>query len=238
NTEIKEELISSEEDKKLDEIAEEKTEAETNEPEKIENNADSVKAEEKATYSKSDIFKRPVVIPTEDEHIQKSKFNQEEIDSAIKDAPTISENSSVESYKDYSSSKIDELKETINEKIQELKDKEIKIIETEDELKSSSLPEIEKKPAEPYAAPEHSIENNKKSNKIVPIIGIIIIILGLSFLGIQFFSGKNNEIDDNFYEEVTNNNTLNTNDLATNNIISITNNSDTPKTNTLRPQTN
>ncbi|WP_249023403.1 hypothetical protein, partial [Brachyspira hampsonii] len=245
--ESKEELIV-EEDKKLDEIAEEKTEPETDEAKKIEDNVDNVKVEEKATYSKSDIFKRPVVIPTDDEHIQKSKFNQEEIDTAIKDAPTINENSSVESYKDYSSSKIDELKETINEKIQELKDKEIKIIETEDELKSSSLPEIEKKPVEPYVAPEHSIENNKKSNKIVPIIGIIIIILGLSFLGIQFFSGKNNEIDDNFYEEVTNNNTLNTNDLITNNIISSTNNidSDMPKTNnavntqtnTVRPQTN
>ena len=200
---------------------------------------ETVKVEEKATYSKSDIFKRPVIIPTDDDHIQKSKFNQEEIDTAIKSAPTIDENASVENYKDYSSSasetKIEELKETINEKIQELKDKEIKIIETEDELKTSSLPEIEKKPAEPYVAPDHSISENKKSNKIVPIVGIIIIILGLSFLGVQFFSGRNNEIDDNFYEEITNNNTLNTNDLITNNVISVTNNINT---NINRPQTN
>ena len=200
---------------------------------------ETVKVEEKATYSKSDIFKRPVIIPTDDDHIQKSKFNQEEIDTAIKSAPTIDENASVENYKDYSSSasetKIEELKETINEKIQELKDKEIKIIETEDELKTSSLPEIEKKPAEPYVAPDHSISENKKSNKIVPIVGIIIIILGLSFLGVQFFSERNNEIDDNFYEEVTNNNTLNTNDLITNNVISVTNNINT---NINRPQTN
>ena len=122
-------------------------------------------------------------------------------------------------------------------------------------MKTSSLPEIEKKPAEPYVAPDHSISENKKSNKIVPIVGIIIIILGLSFLGVQFFSGKNNEIDDNFYEEVTNNNTLNTNDLLTNNVISVTNNINAninrqqtnniktnnalnTQTNTTRPQTN
>ncbi|AEM23222.1 conserved hypothetical protein [Brachyspira intermedia PWS/A] len=258
--ETKEDLIEEketvvEETKELDVIAEEKTEADTDEVEKIEETVkeETVKVEEKATYSKSDIFKRPVIIPTDDEHIQKSKFNQEEIDTAIKSAPTIDENASVENYKDYSSSsasetKIEELKETINEKIQELKDKEIKIIETEDELKTSSLPEIEKKPAEPYVAPDHSISENKKSNKIVPIVGIIIIILGLSFLGIQFFSGRNNEIDDNFYEEVTNNNTLNTNDLTTNNVISVTNNINTNitkpqtnnavNTNTTRPQTN
>ena len=102
-------------------------------------------------------------------------------------------------------------------------------------MKTSSLPEIEKKPAEPYVAPDHSISENKKSNKIVPIVGIIIIILGLSFLGVQFFSGRNNEIDDNFYEEVTNNNTLNTNDLLTNNVISVTNNINT---NINRQQTN
>ena len=258
--ETKEELVEEEketvveETKEFDVITEEKTEADTDEVEKIE---ETVKVEEKATYSKSDIFKRPVVIPTDDDHIQKSKFNQEEIDTAIKSAPIVDENTSVENYKDYSSSpsetKIEELKETINEKIQELKDKEIKIIETEDELKTSSLPEIEKKPAEPYVAPDHSISENKKSNKIVPIVGIIIIILGLSFLGVQFFSGKNNEIDDNFYEEVTNNNTLNTNDLLTNNVISVTNNINTNinrqqtnniktnnavNTNATRPQTN
>ncbi|MCZ9925521.1 hypothetical protein OFP86_09560 [Brachyspira hyodysenteriae] len=236
----------TEETKEINEIEEEKTEAKIEEVEKIE---ETVKVEEKATYSKSDIFKRPVIIPTDDEHIQRSKFDQEEMDTAIKDAPTVDENTSVENYKDYSSSsKIEELKETINEKIQELKDKEIKIIETEDELKTSSLPEIEKKPAEPYVAPDHSIDNNKKSNKIVPIVGIIIIILGLSFLGVQFFSGKNNEVDDNFYEEVTNNNTLNTNNLITNNVISVTNNINTNRqntntavntqTNATRPQTN
>ncbi|WP_260847184.1 hypothetical protein, partial [Brachyspira hyodysenteriae] len=251
--ETKEEVIKeeeketvTEETKEINEIEEEKTEAKIEEVEKIE---ETVKVEEKATYSKSDIFKRPVIIPTDDEHIQRSKFDQEEMDTAIKDAPTVDENTSVENYKDYSSSsKIEELKETINEKIQELKDKEIKIIETEDELKTSSLPEIEKKPAEPYVAPDHSIDNNKKSNKIVPIVGIIIIILGLSFLGVQFFSGKNNEVDDNFYEEVTNNNTLNTNNLITNNVISVTNNINTNRqntntavntqTNTTRPQTN
>ncbi len=202
--------------------------------------------EEKAIYSKSDIFKRTVIIPNNDDHIQKYKFNQEEIDNAIKDAPLIHEDTSIENYQNYSKPHYYE----DNQKIQELKDKDIKIIETQDKLKTHYLPEIEKKPAEPYIAPNHSIENNKKSNKIVPIIAIIIIILGLSFLAIQFFSGKNNEADDGFYEIVTNENPADnylsdTNSLTSNNITNNSSNTiiipqatNTVSTNTVRPQTN
>ncbi len=84
----------------------------------------------------------------------------------------------------------------------------------------------------------------------MPIIAIIIIILGLSFLAIQFFSGKNNEADDGFYEIVTNENPADnylsdTNSLTSNNITNNSSNTiiipqatNTVSTNTVRPQTN
>ena len=181
----------------------------------------------------------------DNEDIQRSKFNQEEIDKAVENAPIIDENEKVENYQNYASDN----KEKEDEKLQELREKDIKIIETEDELKTSSLPEIEKKPVEPYSLPEHSIDDddNKKQSKIVPIIGIIIIILGLSFLGIQFFSGRNNNnTDDDFYEIVTNE-TINNNN-TNNNLSAIqsnnnavrpqTNNTANTQTNAARPQTN
>ena len=238
--------IIEESEKKSEEItedtavssdSEEKTEEvkETSSNETFESKID---INEKATYSKSDIFKRPVIIPPNDEDVIKSKYNQEEMDQAIKTAHTIDEN--------------EEIEKTLNEKIQELKDKDIKIIETEDELKSSSLPEIEKKPAEPYVAPPHSIDGNKKSNKIIAIVGIIIIIFGLSFLGIRFFSGKSNEIDDGFYDIVTNetitDNNLQSNSAVntqtniqrpqTNTAVNVQTNAVKPQTNTVKPQTN
>ena len=203
--------------------------------ENVENNSNIDKKEndytEKDTYSKSDIFKREVVIPTNDVILDEVKFNQEEMDDAIKNATSIEEvEENTESYQD-----------TIpdNDKIKELKDKDIKIIETEDELKISTLPEIEKKPVEPYIAPTYSTEKNvKKSNKVVPIVGIIIIIFGLALLAVQCFSSKNNDInEDDFYEIITNENNvandslisnLNTNNnistTTTNNLIQITNN--------------
>ena len=157
----------------------------------------------KPTYSKSDIFKKTVFIPTTDEDlktsIEKSKFEQKEIDKAIENAVEIDDDTPVEAYQNYS-----------NKKLKELEEKDIKIIETEEELKTSTvIPEIEKKPVEPYKVPEHSIENDeKKSNKLIPIIGIIIIILGLSFLGFQFLTSKNDNNDDGFYNIVTNENVL------------------------------
>ena len=91
--------------------------------------------EEKATYSKSDIFKR-VVIPNlhDSEEVQKSKFKQEEIDKAVESAPIIHENEKVENYKNYTLDQtIEDEKTEDNEKLQELREKDIKIIETEDE---------------------------------------------------------------------------------------------------------
>ena len=155
----------------------------------------------KNTYSKSDIFKKPVTIksPIEDEelkrNIEQSTFNQSEIDEAIEKAATIEEDTPIEDYSVYSSKKLEELKR-----------KDIKIIETEDEMKSGGIPKIERKPAEPYIAPLHStIKKEKKSNKLVPIIGIMIIILGLAYLGFQFFVNKENSSEGEFYDNITTN---------------------------------
>ena len=157
----------------------------------------------KNTYSKSDIFKKPVTIksPIEDEelkrNIEQSTFNQSEIDEAIEKAATIEEDTPIEDYSVYSSKKLEELKR-----------KDIKIIETEDEMKSGGIPKIERKPAEPYIAPRHStIKKEKKSNKLVPIIGIMIIILGLAYLGFQFFVNKENSSEGEFYDNITTNET-------------------------------
>ena len=162
----------------------------------------------KNTYSRRDIFKKPVIKnPIEEEelrkNIEKSKFNQSEIDEAIENAAMIEEDTPVEDYSVYSSKKLEELKR-----------KNIQIIETEEEMKSGGIPEIEKKPAEPYIAPPHSaIKKEKKSNKIVAIIGIIIIILGLSYLGFQCFGNRDESLEDGFYN-------LETNETETNDIIS------------------
>lgn len=168
----------------------------------------------KNTYSKSDIFKKPVIIrsPIEAEelkrNIESSKFNQSEMDEAIENAAMIEEDTPIEDYSIYSSKKLEELRK-----------KDIKIIETEDEMKSSGIPEVERKPAQPYTAPAHSSEKKqKKSNKLIAIIGIIIIILGLSYLGFQFFGNKTDASEDDFYS------TISTNENETNNIISSTTN--------------
>ena len=187
---------------------------ETTKEEKHEEKKSEVKTFTKNTYSKSDIFKRAVSIksPIEAEELRKnieqSKFNQSEIDEAIENAAMIEEDTPIEDYGIYSSKKLEELKR-----------KDIKIIETEDELKSGGIPEIEKKPAEPYVAPPHStIKREKKSNKTVAIIGIIIIILGLAYLGFQFFGNKNDGTEDGFYDN--NIAATNENETETNNIIS------------------
>lgn len=185
---------------------------ETAKEEKHEEKKSEVKTFTKNTYSKSDIFKRAVSIksPIEAEELRKnieqSKFNQSEIDEAIENAAMIEEDTPIEDYSIYSSKKLEELKR-----------KDIKIIETEDEMKSGGIPEIERKPAEPYVAPPHStIKKEKKSNKTVAIIGIIIIILGLAYLGFQFLGNKNDGTEDGFYD----NNIAATNETETNNIIS------------------
>lgn len=174
--------------------------------EKIETKPEEIK--EKVTYTKGDIFKnKKVILPKimQQNSEEESKFNQEEMDKAIENAAEIDDDTPIEDYQKYS-----------NKKLKELEDKDIKIIETEEELKTSTIiPEIEKKPVEPYKVPEHSIEN--KSNKLIPIIGIIIIILGLSFLGFQFITSKNDNNDDGFYNIVTNENVLsneNINDIT------------------------
>lgn len=207
--EKKEEII---EDNSKKETIEEKTKEEKQEEKKSE-----VKTFTKNTYSKSDIFKRAVSIksPIEAEELRKnieqSKFNQSEIDEAIENAAMIEEDTPIEDYSIYSSKKLEELKR-----------KDIKIIETEDEMKSGGIPEIERKPAEPYVAPPHStIKKEKKSNKTVAIIGIIIIILGLCFLGFQFLGNNNDGTEDGFYD---NNVATNENETETNNIISPTTN--------------
>ena len=186
---------------------------ETTKKEKQEEKKSEVKTFTKNTYSKSDIFKRAVSIksPIEAEELRKnieqSKFNQSEIDEAIENAAMIEEDTPIEDYSIYSSKKLEELKR-----------KDIKIIETEDELKSGGIPEIERKPAEPYVAPPHStIKKEKKSNKTVAIIGIIIIILGLAYLGFQFLGNNNDGTEDGFYD---NNIATNENETETNNIIS------------------
>ncbi|TKZ35030.1 LysM peptidoglycan-binding domain-containing protein [Brachyspira catarrhinii] len=183
--------------------------SENNLTEKSEEKKSEVKTFTKNTYSKSDIFKRAVSIknPIEAEELRKNieetKFNQSEIDEAIENAATIEEDTPIEDYSVYSSKKLEELKR-----------KNIPIIETEDEMKSGGIPEIERKPAEPYVAPPHStIKKEKKSNKIVAIIGIIIIILGLSYLGFQCFGNRDESLDDGFYK-------LETNEIETNDIIS------------------
>ena len=159
--------------------------------------------EEKVTYTKGDIFKnRKITLPTimQQNSNEESKFNQEEMDKAIENAAEIDDDTPVEDYQNYS-----------NKKLKELEEKDIKIIQTEEELKTSTvIPEIEKKPVEPYKVPEHSIDkkDENKSNKLIPIIGIIIIILGLSFLGFQFLTSKNDNNDDGFYNIVTNENVL------------------------------
>lgn len=168
----------------------------------------------KNTYSKSDIFKKPVIIrsPIEAEelkrNIENSKFNQSEMDEAIENAAMIEEDTPIEDYSIYSSKKLEELRK-----------KDIKIIETEDEMKASGIPEVERKPAQPYTAPAHSsAKKQKKSNKLIAIIGIIIIILGLSYLGFQFFGNKTDASEDDFYSSIS------TNENETNNIISSTTN--------------
>lgn len=178
----------------------------------------------KNTYSKSDIFKKPVIIrsPIEAEelkrNIENSKFNQSEMDEAIENAAMIEEDTPIEDYSIYSSKKLEELRK-----------KDIKIIETEDEMKASGIPEVERKPAQPYTAPAHSsVKKQKKSNKLIAIIGIIIIILGLSYLGFQFFGNKTDASEDDFYS------TISTNENETNNIIS----SSTTNTNENISQTN
>ena len=187
---------------------------ETTKEEKQEEKKSEVKTFTKNTYSKSDIFKRAVSIksPIEAEELRKnieqSKFNQSEIDEAIENAAMIEEDTPIEDYSIYSSKKLEELKR-----------KDIKIIETEDEMKSGGIPEIERKPAEPYVAPPHStIKKEKKSNKTVAIIGIIIIILGLAYLGLQFLGNKNDGTEDGFYDN--NITATNENETETNNIIS------------------
>ena len=164
----------------------------------------------KNTYSKSDIFKKPVIIrsPIEAEelkrNIENSKFNQSEMDEAIENAAMIEEDTPIEDYSIYSSKKLEELRK-----------KDIKIIETEDEMKASGIPEVERKPAQPYTAPAHSsAKKQKKSNKLIAIIGIIIIILGLSYLGFQFFGNKTDASEDDFYSTISTN--------ENNNIISST----------------
>ena len=186
--------------------------SENNLTEKTEEKKSEVQTFTKNTYSRRDIFKKPVIKnPIEEEelrkNIEKSKFNQSEIDEAIENAAMIEEDTPVEDYSVYSSKKLEELKR-----------KNIQIIETEEEMKSGGIPEIEKKPAEPYIAPPHSaIKKEKKSNKIVAIIGIIIIILGLSYLGFQCFGNRDESLEDGFYN-------LETNEMETNNIISPTTN--------------
>ena len=201
--EKKEEISESNSDKEIKEDIEEISKEEKPEEKKSE-----VKTFTKNTYSKSDIFKRAVSIknPIEAEELRKnieeSKFNQSEIDEAIENAAEIEEDTPIEDYSVYSSKKLEELKR-----------KNIPIIETEDEMKSGGIPEIERKPAEPYVAPPHStIKKEKKSNKIVAIIGIIIIILGLAYLGFQFLGNKNDGTEDGFYN-------LETNETETNNLI-------------------
>lgn len=182
--------------------------SENNLTEKTEEKKSEVQTFTKNTYSRRDIFKKPVIKnPIEEEelrkNIEKSKFNQSEIDEAIENAAMIEEDTPVEDYSVYSSKKLEELKR-----------KNIQIIETEEEMKSGGIPEIEKKPAEPYIAPPHSaIKKEKKSNKIVAIIGIIIIILGLSYLGFQCFGNRDESLEDGFYN-------LETNETETNDIIS------------------
>lgn len=202
--EKKEEISENNSDKEIKEDIEEISKEEKPEEKKSE-----VKTFTKNTYSKSDIFKRAVSIksPIEAEELRKnieeSKFNQSEIDEAIENAAEIEEDTPIEDYSVYSSKKLEELKR-----------KNIPIIETEDEMKSGGIPEIERKPAEPYVAPPHStIKKEKKSNKIVAIIGIIIIILGLAYLGFQFLGNKNDGTEDGFYNTVTN-------ETETNNLIS------------------
>ena len=186
--------------------------SENNLTEKTEEKKSEAQTFTKNTYSRRDIFKKPVIKnPIEEEelrkNIEKSKFNQSEIDEAIENAAMIEEDTPVEDYSVYSSKKLEELKR-----------KNIQIIETEEEMKSGGIPEIEKKPAEPYIAPPHSaIKKEKKSNKIVAIIGIIIIILGLSYLGFQCFGNRDESLEDGFYN-------LETNEMETNNIISPTTN--------------
>lgn len=199
---------------KEDENKDKETEEIKEELEKIKNDIDGIETKteieepkkeeikEKVTYTKGDIFKnKKVVLPTTIQQISNEEptFNQEEMDKAIENAVEIDDDTPVEAYQNYS-----------NKKLKELEEKDIKIIETEEELKTSTvIPEIEKKPVEPYKVPEHSIENDeKKSNKLIPIIGIIIIILGLSFLGFQFLTSKNDNNDDGFYNIVTNENVL------------------------------
>ena len=182
--------------------------SENNLTEKTEEKKSEAQTFTKNTYSRRDIFKKPVIKnPIEEEelrkNIEKSKFNQSEIDEAIENAAMIEEDTPVEDYSVYSSKKLEELKR-----------KNIQIIETEEEMKSGGIPEIEKKPAEPYIAPPHSaIKKEKKSNKIVAIIGIIIIILGLSYLGFQCFGNRDESLEDGFYN-------LETNETETNDIIS------------------
>lgn len=175
---------------------------------KTEEKKSEVQTFSKNTYSKSDIFKKPVIVKSsaEDEELKKniedSKFNQSEIDDAIENAAMIDEDTPIEDYSAYSSKKLEELKR-----------KDIKIIETEEEMKSSEIPQIERKPAEPYAVPPHSsIKKEKKSNKLVAIIGIIVIILGLSYLGFQFFGNKSSDFEDDFYNTPTNENIISTNE--------------------------
>ena len=182
--------------------------SENNLTEKTEEKKSEAQTFTKNTYSRRDIFKKPVIKnPIEEEelrkNIEKSKFNQSEIDEAIENAAMIEEDTPVEDYSVYSSKKLEELKR-----------KNIQIIETEEEMKSGGIPEIEKKPAEPYIAPPHSaIKKEKKSNKIVAIIGIIIIVLGLSYLGFQCFGNRDESLEDGFYN-------LETNETETNDIIS------------------
>lgn len=196
---------------------------------------------EKATYSKKDIFKATGILSnvqsaTEAEKIKKEdkEYSENFSENFIK--KTDKQNEIEEERTDNLNSipKIDDRvekpdirpidikKENINtsEKIEEEEKKEEKkIINGIEDFKISQLPEIEKKPAKPYIAPKHSqIEKPKKSNSLIAILGILVIISGLGYIGYQFISSRNNNIDNNetyvYESEETFTNSLANNDDA------------------------
>lgn len=174
---------------------------------------------EKATYSKKDIFKATGILSnvqnaTETEKIKKEdrEYSENFSENFIKKIDKQNEIEKERPDNLNSIPKIDDRvekpdirpidikKENINtsEKIEEEKKEEKKIINGIEDFKISQLPEIEKKPAKPYIAPKHSqIEKPKKSNSLIAILGILVIISGLGYIGYQFISSRNNNINNN-----------------------------------------
>lgn len=152
---------------------------------------------EKATYTKADLLK--------------NKRENEAKNEKVSEKP-IMEEAKKEEIKDKEESKVF-IFDNMNKNASEITKEDKEDIVKKEESKPTSFPEIEKKPATPYVAPHYPVEKTKKSNRLIAVLGVLVIIAGLSFMGYQFLSSRNNrEVIDDIYA-LGNNETNEYNDL-------------------------